>query len=217
MIRIGKAGDNDAVVAGEYVSRYHALLSPTAEGEWMLEDNHSTNGTFVNGGQILRRKVKPDDRIMFGGEDCVLTLSDILHAADDYSIEFEALKETYATYLADKVRIQSSNVFKVRLLQTLPFAFLGIGSVIVGTFGKSVPLLSWGGMALMIGVPLAGIYLGARQSAKIPGLLQEKTTAFRATYACPKCKTPFGEQPWEALAAKRRCPTCKAHWKRDGQ
>jgi ribosomal protein L37AE/L43A len=215
MIRIGKAEDNDAVVAGAYVSRYHAQLLRTQEEEWMLEDNHSTNGTFVNGGQILRRKVKPEDRIMLGGEDCVLTLTDILHAANDYSTEFEALKGVYEAYLAEKVRIQSSNVFKVRLLQTLPFALLGIGGVVAGTLGKIHPALSWAGLALVVCVPLAGIYLGARQSAKIPGLLQEQTNAFRAKYACPKCKSPFGEQLWETLAGKGRCPSCKALWKRN--
>jgi DNA-directed RNA polymerase subunit RPC12/RpoP len=180
----------------------------------MLEDAGSTNGTFVNGKQVLRRPVREVDRIMFGGEDCVRTLTDILHAAGDYSTEFEALKGTYEAFLAEKVRIQSSGIFKVRLLQTLPLAFLGIGGLVMGIVGKGNSLLSGIGLVAMICLPSAGIYLGARQSAKIPGLLQEKITDFRTKYVCPKCGASFGEQPWEVLASRGRCPACKAVWKR---
>ncbi|MDR3127460.1 MAG: FHA domain-containing protein [Tannerellaceae bacterium] len=212
MIRIGKAPDNDAVVSGSYLSRYHAQLSRTPEGTWMLEDCNSTNGTFVNGHQILRRQVRQGDSLMFGGEDCVHSLTAVLHAAGDYSIEFEALKGIYERYVAEKVKIQSVTVFRVRLLQTLPVAALGVAGLLIGMWGKGDFLLSGISLVVMIALPSSGIYLAARLSAKIPGRLQEALTRFRTRYVCPRCGAPLGEQPWEALAARGRCPSCKAIW-----
>ena len=53
IIRIGKASDNDFVVNDPHVSRYHAKLIREEGGCWLLEDLGSTNGTFVNGAQIV--------------------------------------------------------------------------------------------------------------------------------------------------------------------
>jgi hypothetical protein len=214
MVRIGKSGDNDVVLQGEGVSRYHAQLVRAEEGGWLLEDIGSTNGTFVNGHQVLRRRVKEEDKLVFGGEDCERTLQELLHAAGDYSTEFEALRGVYESYVTEKVRIQSSSIFKVRLLQAVPLALLGVGGLVLGVLGKGNSLLSGVGLVAMVCLPSAGIYLGAKQSAKIPGLLQAQLTEFRARYACPKCGTPFGEQPWEVLAGRGHCPSCKALWKR---
>ena len=48
MLRIGRAPDNDIVVADADASRYHAELRAVA-GVRRIVDLHSANGTFVNG------------------------------------------------------------------------------------------------------------------------------------------------------------------------
>lgn len=70
IIRIGKASDNDFVVNDPHVSRYHAKLIREEGGCWLLEDLGSTNGTFVNGAQIVKKHVTPSDTIKLG-ELCV--------------------------------------------------------------------------------------------------------------------------------------------------
>ena len=50
-----KASDNDFVVNDPHVSRYHAKLVREEGGYWLLEDLGSTNGTFVNGAQIVKK------------------------------------------------------------------------------------------------------------------------------------------------------------------
>lgn len=47
VLRIGRERDNDIVVSNSYVSAYHGILTYTGEG-WVLCDEHSTNGTYVN-------------------------------------------------------------------------------------------------------------------------------------------------------------------------
>jgi len=61
--RIGACEDNDLVLDASTISRYHAEI--VAQGRKVeIEDLHSTNGTFVNGGAVQRRQpIRPGDRI----------------------------------------------------------------------------------------------------------------------------------------------------------
>ena len=52
VLRIGRGGDNDVVVADLGVSRHHAELRRTAAGGYEIADLASYNGTFVNGVRI---------------------------------------------------------------------------------------------------------------------------------------------------------------------
>lgn len=213
IIRIGKADDNDFVVPDTHVSRYHACLVREDDGTLLLEDLGSTNGTFVNGRQIIKKRVTPTDTIRLG-DSYAMNLRDVLKYTNDYSEEFAALKKVYDDYIQAKVKIQSSNQFKTRLFQSLPFALPGIVGVIIGFLGKGSP--EWFALSLFITVcaPTVGIYLGARQSAKIPQQLQEIANQFKIAYVCPKCGTFLGEIPWESLQNKKQCPvsSCKAKW-----
>ena len=216
MITIGKANDNEYVVNDPSVSRHHARLTYEKEGHWILEDLGSTNGTFVNGIQIARKQVTSKDVIKLG-DSYVLNLAEVLKANNDYSEEFAALKQVYDNYIQAKIKIQSSNQFKTRLLQSLPFALPGIIGVLIGFSGKGSPALFAISLFITICAPTVGIYWGAKQSAKIPKLLQDLTNQFKIDYVCPKCGTFLGEIPWESLRKRKRCPvsSCQARWTRD--
>jgi pSer/pThr/pTyr-binding forkhead associated (FHA) protein len=45
-ITIGRSGDCTVVIDDDYASNHHARISPH-EGEWVIEDLGSTNGTYV--------------------------------------------------------------------------------------------------------------------------------------------------------------------------
>lgn len=213
MITIGKANDNEYVVNDPSVSRHHARLTYEKEGHWILEDLGSTNGTFVNEIQIARKQVTSKDVIKLG-DSYVLNLAEVLKANNDYSEEFAALKQVYDNYIQAKIKIQSSNQFKTRLLQSLPFALPGIIGVLIGFSGKGSPALFAISLFITICAPTVGIYWGAKQSAKIPKLLQDLTNQFKIDYVCPKCGTFLGEIPWESLRNRKHCPvsSCKAKW-----
>jgi hypothetical protein len=51
LVRVGRAADNDLVIAQPRVSRYHAQLRQI-ESTWLVYDLDSTNGTFVDGQQL---------------------------------------------------------------------------------------------------------------------------------------------------------------------
>ena len=125
-----------------------------------------------------------------------------------------ALKKVYDDYTREKVRIQSSNQFKTRLFQSLPFALPGIIGLIISVTGDSNQGWVIGSLLLTVLAPVGGIYLGARQSAKIPQQLQDLTNQFKIDYVCPKCGTFLGDIPWESLRNKKHCPvsSCQAKW-----
>lgn len=212
-IKIGKALDNQLIINNPQVSRYHALLTQEENGELLLEDLGSTNGTFVNGSQIVKKKVFAGDKVTFG-TDYTLSVLEMLKSDNDYSEEFARLKDVYDAYIKEKIRIQSKNQFKTRLFQSLPFTAIGLFGIIFSIMGYSNKYLFIVSFILAICAPTVGIYFGARQAAKIPALLQNLANQFKIDYVCPKCGTFLGEVPWESLRNKKQCPlsSCRAKW-----
>lgn len=212
-IKIGKAGDNDFVINDPQVSRYHALLTQDENRHLFLEDIGSTNGTFVNNLQIVKKYVTSGDKVTFG-TNYTVSVHDILKRDNDYSEEFACLKEVYDDYIKEKIRIQSNNQFKTRLFQSLPFAVIGVVGIVLGFMGHTNKGFFIFSFILAVCAPTIGIYFGARQAAKIPAQLQLLANQFKIDYVCPKCGTFLGEIPWESLRNKKQCPisSCRAKW-----
>ncbi|HEV8231926.1 MAG TPA: FHA domain-containing protein, partial [Thermoanaerobaculia bacterium] len=62
---IGRSSDNDIILNDFSVSRRHAYLK-YENGEWVLYDNHSTNGIRVNDRQVPSTSVGDGDRAVIG-------------------------------------------------------------------------------------------------------------------------------------------------------
>jgi len=64
-LRIGRSRDNDVVLPGGVVSRYHCHIEDK-DGRCILTDRGSQNGTRVNGERIKDCVLKDDDRVRIG-------------------------------------------------------------------------------------------------------------------------------------------------------
>jgi transcriptional regulator with GAF, ATPase, and Fis domain len=70
-IKVGKAKDNDLVLADDTVSRYHLALERTARGV-ELKDLGSTNGVRIGGARVERAVVEPGTLIRAGEVDLLV-------------------------------------------------------------------------------------------------------------------------------------------------
>jgi ABC-type multidrug transport system ATPase subunit len=95
LLRIGRADDNQVVVADLSVSRYHAELRREARGSYGIYDLGSHNGTFVNGQRVGSAPVTESDIIGIGpatfrlvGEELqeFLDSGDISYIANDLTV-----------------------------------------------------------------------------------------------------------------------------------
>ena len=69
MITIGRASNNDIIISGAGVSKFHAYLMGAPGKTATLIDGRSTYGTFVRGEKIKpgeRVEVRPGDAVKFG-------------------------------------------------------------------------------------------------------------------------------------------------------
>ncbi|MFH1809208.1 MAG: DUF4388 domain-containing protein [Pseudomonadota bacterium] len=73
---IGRSSDLDMVLVEDMVSRKHAKIT-THDGDIVIMDLGSTNGTFVNGERIKKSRLKEGDRILIG-----TSIVKLINAAD---------------------------------------------------------------------------------------------------------------------------------------
>ena len=64
-VTVGRAEDNDLVLADPEISRHHARLEPDGRS-WRAIDLGSTNGTWVNGVRLNATTIAVGDEVAFG-------------------------------------------------------------------------------------------------------------------------------------------------------
>jgi hypothetical protein len=73
-IQLGRDKSNGVVIADQKVSRHHALLSPL-EDTFILNDQGSANGTYLNGVLISQpTRLKDRDKVTLGDTTFIFTL-----------------------------------------------------------------------------------------------------------------------------------------------
>jgi cytochrome P450/NADPH-cytochrome P450 reductase len=80
-LRIGRAPDNDLIVADPGVSRHHAVLRSAAD-VCSIEDLGSSNGTFVNGQQVSAARLADGDLVTIGPATFRVTGQDLEEVPD---------------------------------------------------------------------------------------------------------------------------------------
>ncbi len=103
---IGRAPEADIVIADEKASRFHAEIR-FWDGEYVVKDLRSRNGTFVNGTQISVTVLQPGDTIRIGAIHMVFDHRSQQAGANtmlrEVSREFEEDKKGYRTVLREIV------------------------------------------------------------------------------------------------------------------
>ena len=80
-VTIGRATDNDIVIADVLASRHHAMLIPSRQGT-EIRDSRSINGTFVNGVRIGSALLTEGDVVTIGNVDLTFTGGTLVRRTD---------------------------------------------------------------------------------------------------------------------------------------
>lgn len=228
-IKIGRevSGEHVITIPSTYkrVSRKHASLI-WHNGTATIEDNESSNGTFVNGRRIAKANIQESDVVWLGGQgeegSYQLDLRKVFESCckaenaqrTDYSQEFEDIKQAYIDYqqevsqLKTKVAKQSQ---MPKILASLVPAIIGV--IFYFVFGDPI---RYG--VMLAGTALSGLatILTISKSTAVNDQISEEITElqikYQPRYCCPKCgmKYPFTTH-WRKLEAEGKCPNPKCN------
>ena len=70
---IGAVMDNDIVISGDLISRYHAVLD-FKDDKFYIIDRNSTNGVFVNYKRISQQELNDNDIVLFGPYEVIFKI-----------------------------------------------------------------------------------------------------------------------------------------------
>ena len=208
------------------VSRKHASII-WHNGTATIEDNESSNGTFVNGRRVAKTKIQEGDIVWLGGQGVEgsyqLDLKKIFEACrnaenaqrTDYSKEFEDIKQAYIDYQQDVSSLKAEMTKQSqmpRLLATLIPAIIGLIILLVSE-DMTLRILSMSIGSVLSGV--VGILTLGKNSTTNDQIAEEITELqikYQSRYCCPKCgmKYPFTTH-WKKLEADGKCPNPKCN------
>ena len=225
-IKIGREVEGNSILqvpsTCKMVSRRHASLF-WKDGVMTIEDNESSNGTFVNSKRIAKAKVGENDSVWLGGTggtDCYqVDMKKVYKSCresenklrTDYSKEFESVKQAYIDYQRDVAELKKTTTLKTQLpIRIISFIPTLIGAIIAldpkADLTKRVTVMSVGAAITgLINILMIGKNGGNNDN------MQERITEvqikYQKHYCCPKCgmKYPFTTH-WKKLEAEGKCP-----------
>ena len=164
-ITIGRGKTNHIIIPTLSVTDLHAQVMRKGSDYW-LEDNNSSNGTFVNNFRVTKVRLNPADQIRVGNQ--LVTYRRVVKAftrnPDDYTREFAELETVWNEYVSMKTALENRSALdqSADLLVSLPLVGLALGRLV-----------------------------GAERNARKRRSLGELEGRMTQLYACPKCGTPF--------------------------
>ena len=217
------------------VGRHHAKLL-WKDGVVTIEDNESTNGTFVNGKRIAKTKVGENDIVWLGGhngdEECYQVDIKKVFAAcrdtewkarTDFSEEFEAVKQTYIDYQneVEEVKKRYAKSAQIpKLIASMVPAVVGLVICLSPALKNAPESGTWRAIALSSGTIISCIvgYLtldkNSQNNAKMNEEVTELQIKYQKKYRCPKCGKEFQlTTHWKKLLADGKCPNPKCNAK----
>jgi phosphoserine phosphatase RsbU/P len=131
-ILIGRGSYNHVVLADERLSRQHARIAPELGG-YLVVDLNSANGTFVNGTQVQRQFLAPNDVVRFGPYsfriECAPPLDGATHdEKEDEPPTLRTVESMSKMVVAAESRESTTHLAAVDLMQ-LEQAYANLGTL----------------------------------------------------------------------------------------
>lgn len=191
------------------VSRRHCKISVSPEGTMTIENLKAENSTWVNGSQVVKKRLAKGDTVALGPDKYRIDLGAILAIVDKArpkTADIRPLKLVYTQHEQFLLNHQiSQNRFNALASASGIFT---LGAVLITAINGID--MKW---KMMLYVPafilvLASVIIRLRNS-KWPMKQKAENDEFHKRYACPNCHHTFS-QPYDILTQSDFCPFCKA-------
>lgn len=190
----------------------HCRIEVQPDGSMLIENMNPANSTYVNGNEIVKKRVAGDAKVELGVDRFPLDLNAVLSSVSSVlpaSIapleavwnEYERRKEAIAKKQLDRGR--------KRLLPMIIGAVSGILAPILGTLGTGT---------LFITVPIAvvSLLIYIRMFSEKDTSIEDNKAAqdyLIDNYICPKCGHFLGNIPYKVLRQNKKCSYCGKEWR----
>lgn len=209
---IGKEGTQKFAINAPRVSRLHAKITILDNGQWVLEDLNSTNGTYIINEndelvQIKRMNITEFTRIVLADQTSMGFTFYAHHILEDdpanYQQEFRHVLQIHDKAVREKaeidVRLQKKNM--MRFLPGFISAMIGLVLTLLLPLHQKVYGVAVTAVFTTILQALINVYIGK----------DSKLKTFNSKYAgkltCPCCAKPLSEMEFK----NQMCSRCKAH------
>ncbi len=183
-LRIGRKPDNDIVVDHPSVSGYHALVTLGPDHSGILEDNDSSNGTFVDGVRIRKTQFTPRSSILLG--KMPFEASKIFRfdkQPDDYISEFREMLHVWQKLEDERVAMIDIQK-KIDVMLAIPY----IGRLIILLMNRHYGL----------------------ENRRVKW--KEDMRHLWVCPACQQPLRDYDWLTWNDCEHLKKCPKCKARW-----
>ena len=132
-ISLGRSKDNDITIDDDSVSRHHATIIQSSSGI-VINDNGSSNGTFINGNRINQESVLKKNDILKLGTALIPWMNYVGLQEDSNSLQTNLIKEEVAiptsrpAQAVESSNIQNQNVQQHVIIQQMASPSNGMGT-----------------------------------------------------------------------------------------
>lgn len=237
VVKVGRSGNQPFYIGDTQVSQQHAELHISDNGEWMLVDTHSTNGTFVFQNGDFKRlpvgkhcRIKPDDMIRLGPETrfhakklvAGMNPAPPMGVAPQKpkqpeTVDISNLRRVEDIYKSNKRRLESklnaTNGYR-GLTILISILITAVGSSLPKALGMEDEFPLFMGISVTVGAILIITLLVVinNLSKKYRYELEENEKQYSIRFKCPKCNVSFRGKYFDNILSEGHCPKCKTKY-----
>lgn len=209
---VGKEGTQKFAINGERVSRRHAKITVGDDGQWILEDLNSTNGTYIIDEndelvQIKRMNITEFTRIVLADQTSMGFMFYAHHILEEnpknYQQEFRYVLQIHDVAIKEKTMIDAK-LHKKSMVKFLPgFISAMIGLILTFLLPLHQKVYGVAVTAVFITILQAFINVYVSKDTK----LKTFNSKYSGKLTCPCCSKPLSEVEFK----NQMCSRCKAH------
>lgn len=210
----------------------HCKITVGGNGEMTITNMKPQNVTYVNGTEVMSKRLKAGSRVELGRDHYVMDLNAVIMAAQkivgvthvqptyskptpqmsppqmptqEYSIRhLKRVWDDYNSSVRD-IKIRQKNI---GLLSSIPMGFSMFGGLVAG-IAPEIREIAIVFTCIALLIMLIGFY--KRFTDKSIYELEELSEELQRNYVCPnpQCHHFMGNQPYNVLRQNKTCPHCK--------